>query len=373
MLYRSHMKRLMPMSGTLGWRPVWSAVLICGLIACGGDPPPHAGLAGRVFDVPTVVVEQRAVPLVYTATGTVVSDERVQISSRTTAYVRTLEVREGQRVRQGQLLAHLDSQDLDARIRAATAARDQALATQADAERDAKDSATLFARGLVAEAHQRKTQLALAAATEAAIAAEAELSRTQSERQYTQIVSPVAGVVVARHRHAGDLITPGTPLLTVESDTALLFQTEVPEQRVAGIAEGDAVAVKVDAVQQSFSGEVVRRVSSGNPVTRGFAVKIALPASSGLLPGMFGRAAFTVGQRQALVVPLSALADRGGLKGVFVAGPDQKLRFRWLRTGHIVADGVLAEAGLDAGERIVERVPADMRDGDVLAAATHHG
>lgn len=174
--------------------------------------------------------------------------------------------------------------------------------------------------------------------------------------------------MVARHRRTGDLITPGTPLLTVESDTALLFQTEVPEQRVAGIAVGDMVPVQVDALRQTFSGEVVRRVTSGDPVTRGFDVKIALQAPAGLLPGMFGRAAFTVGSRQALIVPASSLVDRGGLSGVFVADLDSKLRFRWLRTGQVVEDGVVVEAGLDAGERVVTQVPAEMRDGDVLAS-----
>lgn len=301
------------------------------------------------------------------ATGTIVSDERVEISSRTSAYVRTIEVREGERVRQGQLLAHLDSQHLDARIRAASAARDQALATRADAERDASDSATLFGRGMVSQAHQRKAQLALDAATESARMAEAELSRMQSERQYTRILSPVAGIVVARHRRSGDLITPGTPLLTVESDTALLFATEVPEQRIAGIAVGDTVPVQVDALDQTFAGEVVRRVTSGDPATRGFEVKVALPSTSELLPGMFGRARFTVGERQALVVPATALAERGGLTGVFVSGPDRRLRFRWVRNGQAFDEGVIVEAGLDPGERIVSTAPADMRDGDLLS------
>lgn len=347
-----------------------SAVLVT---ACGRDPAPHIAAVGRTFDVPIVELRSRTIPLIYTATGTVVSDERVEISSRTTAYVRSLEVREGERVRQRQLLAHLDSQDLDARIRAATAARDQTRAAQADADRDVKDSATLLSRGLVAQAHQRKAQLALDAATESSRMAEAALSQALAERQYTRILSPVAGVVVARHRRTGDLITPGTPLLTVESDTALLFQTEVPEQRVAGIAVGDAVPVQVDALKQIFGGEVVRRVASGDPLTRGFEVKVALPAASGLLPGMFGRAAFGVGQRQALVVPAASLVERGGLTGVFVVDPQRTLRFRWVRTGQSVENGVVVEAGLDAGERIATQVPSTMRDGDALAPAKDHG
>lgn len=336
--------------------------------ACGGDPQPHAAPVAREFQAATLVVAARDIPVLYTTTGTVVSDERVEISSRTSAYVRTLDVREGERVERGQLLATLDSKDIDANVRMAQAERDKAVAADRDAQRDLEDSDKLLARGMVAQAHQRKAMLQRLSTAETLLAAEAALTRAQSERQYTRILSPVAGVVVARHQRRGDLASPGTPLVTVESDTALLFDTHVVEKRVTQIGIGDRVALTIDALGAPLEGEVLRLVSSGDPMTRGFQVKISVPATPGLLPGMFGRVQFTIGSRKAVVVPTTALVDRGGLTGVYVVNVDGKLRFRWLRTEHGADDGRVVLAGLDAGERIVTAPNSRMREGDRIVA-----
>lgn len=343
--------------------------------ACGGDPAANPPPPPQTLAVATTVVTAGDIPLIYTTTGSVVSDERVEISSRTPAYVRTIEVREGQRVELKQLLATLDSQDIDANIRAAQANRDQAGAAQRDARKDVEDAAKLFAKGVLPEATLRKARLQLQLASDNLAAAEAALSRARAERQYTQIRSPVAGVVVARHGRVGDLAAPGKPLITVESDTALLFATQVPERRVASIRSGDSVQISIDALGQTpsgetLTGEVVRVVASGNPVTRGFEVKVSLPATPGLLPGMFGRARFTIGSRNALVVPATALVERGGLTGVYVVADDGRTRFRWLRTEHRVGAGTVVLAGLDAGERIVTAPTGKMREGDRVALAT---
>lgn len=334
------------------------------LAACGGDPEPHAAPVARVFEAPTVKVEARDIPVLYTTTGTVVSDERVEISSRTAAYVRTLDVREGERVARGQLLATLDSKDIEAGVVMAQAEREKAAAADRDAQRDLEDSEKLLARGMVAQAHQRKAMLQRQSASETLQAAEAALVRAQSERQYTRIVSPVAGVVVARHQRSGDLASPGTPLVTVESDTALLFETHAVEKRVTQIGIGDRVRLVIDALGAPLEGEVLRLVSSGDPVTRGFQVKVSVPATPGLLPGMFGRVQFTIGSRKAVVVPTTSLIDRGGLTGVYVVDATGTIHFRWLRMEHSADDGRVVLAGLDPGERIVLSPTSKMREGD---------
>lgn len=345
------------------------AALLVLLNACGGDPPPHPAPEARVFQAPTAVVAAREIPVIYTTTGTVVSDERVQISSRTAAYVRTVNVREGERVGLGQLLATLDSQDIDANVRIAQAERDKALAADADAQRDLEDSEKLLAKGMVAQAHRRKALLQRRSAGETLQGTEAALARALSERQYTRILSPVAGVVVARHQRSGDLASPGSPLVTVESDTALLFETHAVEQRVTDIRIGDAVDVRIDALRKPLRGEVLRLVASGDPVTRGFQVKVSIPPTPGLLPGMFGRGQFTIGTKRALVIPATAFVDRGGLTGVYVVDANGRLNFRWLRTEHGTQDGLVVLAGLEPGERIVQTPTSKMREGDRIAAA----
>lgn len=349
-------------------RPLFVVAMLLANAACKQDPAPNGAPPEQRVDAAIEVVARQELPEIYTSTGSIVSDERVDITSRIAAYVRNIEVREGERVQRNQLLATLDSKDVDAAIRAAIANRDQAAAVKKDAEKDLETSENLFAGGVVTTTHVRKTRLQLQAATESLAAAEAVLARGQAERQYTSILSPVAGVVVARQGRVGTLAAPGAPLITVESDTALLFATQVAEQRIAGVRVGDAVTVEVDALHKTLTGEVLRVVSSGNSVTRGFEVKVAIPATPGLTPGMFGRCAFTIGGRKEIAISPAALIDRGGLSGVYVVDADDRLHFRWLRTGHQVGDARAVLAGLDEGERIVSAPTSRMREGDRITA-----
>lgn len=337
--------------------------------ACGGEGAPHDPPPPRSFSVPTTVVAVQRLPQFHTGTGSVVSDQRVDIGSRVTAYIRAIEVREGQQVTKGQLLATLDARDIEAAIRAASAAVEEARAAREDAQRDFEDAQTLHERGAVSGASLRKARLQLQLANEALAAAEAELARARSERQYVRILSPIDGLVVTRHQRAGDMAAPGVPLLTVESDAILLFETHMPESTIGAIRIGDAVQVRIDALGKRLQGEVLRRVASGDPTTRRFEVKVQLPEAEGLLPGMFGRARFTVGTREAVVVPAAAVVERGGLRGVYVVGENAHVRFRWLRTEDASGQGLVVSAGLDPGERIVLAPPQQMREGDLVTAA----
>ena len=319
--------------------------------------------------LPTLVATAESLPIHYTTTGTVVSDERVEISSRIAAYLSPLEVREGERVARGQRIASLDSQDVSGAIRQAEANRDKAEAAFLDATKDLEDAETLFRKGVVSASALRKARLGHEVAAKELEAARAALTAARAELRYTEILSPVAGVVVARPARSGDLVTPGVPIVTVESDTALLFETFIAERQLGHVRLNDPVEVRIDATGRVHTGEVVRLVSSGDPVTRRYLVKISLADTQGLMPGMFGRSAFTIGHRDSIVVPTAALAERGGLTGVFVVDEDRVLRFRWVRVGGDVGERTVITAGLEPGETLLARVTAVVSDGDLLAGA----
>lgn len=347
-----------------------AGLLLAALAGCGRDPAPASQPPVASHPLPTLVAASQSLPIHYTTTGTVVSDERVEISSRIAAYLRSLEVREGERVARGQRIATLDSQDVSGAIRQAEANRDRAAAAQLDAGKDLQDAEELFAKGVVSAAALRKARLAHEVAAKELDATRAALSAARAELRYTEILSPVAGVVVARPARSGDLVTPGAPIVTVESDTALLFETFIAESQLGHVRLGDPVTVQIDATGTDYGGEVVRLVSSGNPVTRRYLVKISLADPQGLVPGMFGRSVFTVGTRAGILIPPAALAERGGLTGVFVVGEAGVLRFRWVRTGAEHRERTEITAGLDAGETLLAQVTATVKDGDLLAAPT---
>lgn len=349
-------------------RPLW-ALLTASLLlsACGKDPEAPPPSTAKSWNLP-LIRASAGVPVEYLAAGTVVSDQRIDVASRLSAQIRDILVREGDRVRRGQLLVRLDPADTAGGIRQARAAAGAAEAAYRDAQTDFERFQRLFERGSVSDNEMRKVRLKYEAAHESLNQARAGLDVAQAQRAYAEIASPADGVVVALHKKAGALAVPGAPLLTVESGKALLFETFVAESRLAAIAVGAPVEIRLDGLTEPIKGKVSRRVPSGHPVSRSYQVMIALPEVAGLLPGMFGRAAFALGNNAALALPKSALIERGGLQGVFVVDGQGQARFRWLRLGREWPDRVEVSAGLDANEPVVATPSPVLRDGDRIIA-----
>jgi RND family efflux transporter MFP subunit len=335
--------------------------------ACGKAPEAQPQPAPKSWDLAVVKVATAGLPIDYTTVGSVVSDQRIEVTSRMSGYIHELLVREGDRVRRGQIIARLDGADVEGAIRQSRAGVGAASSALADAQIDFERFQRLYERASVSENEWRKVRLKRDAARESLNQAQAAQDTANAQRAYVDIRSPDDGVVVARLKQAGDLAAPGAPMLTLEVGRALLFETSVSEAHVAAIAVGSRARVKIDALTQVFEGTVSRVVPSGDPVTRSYLVKVALPETAGLMPGMFGRASFAVGDSPSLLVPAQALVERGGLRGVFLVDEAGLARFRWLRTGREWPDRIEVTAGLAAGERIVAAVDPGLREGDRIA------
>lgn len=337
------------------------------LSACGKAPEAQPQPAPKSWDLAVVKVATAGLPIDYTTVGSVVSDQRIEVTSRMSGYIHELLVREGDRVRRGQIIARLDGADVEGSIRQSRAGVGAASSALADAQIDFERFQRMYERASVSENEWRKVRLKRDAARESLNQAQAAQDTANAQRAYVDIRSPDDGVVVARLKQAGDLAAPGAPMLTLEVGRALLFETSVSEAHVAAIAVGSRARVKIDALTQVFEGTVSRVVPSGDPVTRSYLVKVALPETAGLMPGMFGRASFAVGDSPSLLVPAQALVERGGLRGVFLVDEAGLARFRWLRTGREWPDRIEVTAGLAAGERIVAAVDPGLREGDRIA------
>ncbi len=333
--------------------------------ACGKAPQAPAASNTTSRPLPVMTASTGA-PLEYTAVGSVVSDQRVDVASRLSGFIREMRVQEGDRVQRGQVLIRLDAADVEGGIRQARAAVGAAEAAFRDAQTDMTRFQQLFERGSVSENEQRKVRLKFDAAREALNQARAGFDTAQAQRSYTEITSAVDGVVVARLKRAGDLALPGVPLLTLESARGLLFETFVAEGQVAGIAIDKPVEIRIDGLPSALPGSVSRVVPSGDPVSRRYQVKIKLPETAGLMPGMFGRAVFVLGESPEPLVPRQALVERGGLTGVFVVDGEGRARFRWLRIGREWPDRVEVSSGLAAGDRFVATAEAALHDGDAI-------
>jgi len=341
-------------------------VLTClALVAC-GDVENKKTIKYNSWDLPSDVVAIEKLPVNYTSTGTVVSDQRIEVSSRSTGYIRQILVHEGEEVDRGELLIKLDSSDVEGAVTQAKAALKTATLSLQDANIDLQRFNDLYKNGNVSESQIRKTRLFRDSTQEAVHKAQTALKTAHSQRQYISISSQIRGVVVARHHREGDLATPGKSILTIESSQGLLFDTYVAESQISKIDRGDKVQVSIDALNLTLEGIVARVVPVGDPITRRYKVKIALPNEKGLLSGMFGRVHFVLETRDSPVIPKDALIERGGLQGVFVIDKENKAYFRWLQLGINNAENIEVRAGLLRGERIITVAHPTLREGDVI-------
>ncbi|MFG1304735.1 efflux RND transporter periplasmic adaptor subunit [Xanthobacter autotrophicus] len=321
---------------------------------------PAAGPAAGLSAVPLVETE---VPVTYAVPGSVVSDGRIDVSSRVVGFIQQLDVREGQKVSRGDLLVRIDPSDIDEAIRQAEAGVRASREDLDDARADVEKYSKLAATGTIAAETLRKAKMRVNVSQAGLDKAQAALAAARAQKGYAAITSPVDGVVVSVMRRTGEMATAGAPLLTVESREVLLFKAFVAESRLTQIDPKAEVRVRIDTLKgKVFPGRVRGIVPSGDDITRRYEINVILPADPALVPGMFGRADFTLGTRKALLVPRAAIVHRGGLDGVFVLDGGSA-RFRWLRTGKESDDAVEVNAGLTAGETILLGATDALRDG----------
>ncbi|ADZ68703.1 efflux RND transporter periplasmic adaptor subunit [Polymorphum gilvum] len=316
--------------------------------------------------LPVTQVMLADVPVTYTVPGSVISDGRIEVSSRVVGFIEQLDVREGQKVSRGDLLVRIDQTDIDEAIQQAQAGVRAADEDLQDAEFDVQKFEGLARSGSVSTETLRKAKVRVDVARATLDGARSTLAAAEAQKDYATITSPVDGVVVSVARRSGEMATAGSTILTVESREVLLFKAFVSEGNLAAIDPNTPVTIRIDALDNAkFTGRIRGIVPSGDDVTRRYEINVILPKDQRLLPGMFGRAEIILGTQKSVLVPAKAIVRRGGLDGVFVV-EERTARFRWLRTGQVLGDTVEVVSGLSGGETILAAANDAVRDGSAI-------
>jgi RND family efflux transporter MFP subunit len=224
----------------------------------------------------------------------------------------------------------------------------------------------LLARGSATAKNVEDAEAGYQVAAAAVAQARANVAAADVMLGYADVRSPIAGWVVERRIEAGDMASPGMPLFVVEDLSKAKVVVQVPESDVLGLAVGVQAIVSVPVLAVEVAGTIARLVPAGDPESRTYEVQIVLVNPDGALrSGMFARARFDRGAREAVVVPTSAIVRRGQLDGVFVLDSDGRARTRWIRTRAIPGDPARMEvtSGLGVGERFLLAPPAALADG----------
>jgi RND family efflux transporter MFP subunit len=250
------------------------------------------------------------------------------------------------------MVARLD----DAALRSAVAAAE---AEERAAEADLARIETLLREGTVALREGDQSRSRAAAAT-------AAVARAREGLAYAVLRAPFDGTVAARPANAGDVVSPGTPLIEIEGGAGLEVNATLEAALVGRVRPGLVVSALVDGQEAPLPATVRAVSAAGDPATHRFEVNADLPAAPGLRSGLFARLLVpTAGGAPRLTVPAGAVFARGGLNGVFVVAGGEA-RLRWVAAGATSGGRMEVRAGLDAGERVALE-PAGLADGQAVA------
>ncbi len=376
-------------------KALWAApatILLAVLAGCGsGTSEPAKKAEGSA----TVAVSARKaatvmLPEVYEATGSVRARVTTVLSARTMGSILEVRVQSGDTVKAGQVIAVIDARDIETSRRQAEAGRREAQDAQPEA--DSGVAAAKAQLDLAVSSHRRMKSLfddksitaqefdeaearlkTAQASYEMAKAkrhqldskvqqADEAVAHTKLQASFAQVTAPFAGTVIERKAEPGMLASPGTPIAVIEQGGAYRLEASVDESRLAKIRPGLAVRVRLDAFDKELAARVDEVVPALDPGSHSFIVKVNLPGVAGLRSGVFGRALFEFGQREALAVPAGALVHEGQIDRLFVA-EGNAARSRMVKAGTRSGDVVEILSGLSAGELVIERPPQTLADG----------
>lgn len=326
-----------------------------------------------------VPVEQKDISQVYEAVGTIRPLTESVIESQISEKVMSVFFVPGQAVKKGQVLVQLDARRLNAQLKQANeglvvaknslkqanksmdeakAARDQALATYNRTKK-------LFEADIVpSQKLDIDKSIFLQAKARLEKSQEAELSAQSSIRQaqeivqearialgYCRITSPSDGIVAKRMIDPGDLAVPGKPLLVIQTSGALRLEANVREGLIGKLHLDQTYPVKIETLKKTIESTIQEIVPYADPTTRTFLVKVSLPHTPGIYPGMFGRLLIPVEKEKTLLIPAKAVRRVGQLELVLVK---QKSRWQsvYIKTGKRFDDHIEVLAGLTGNETI---------------------
>ncbi|HET6348567.1 MAG TPA: efflux RND transporter periplasmic adaptor subunit [Candidatus Krumholzibacteria bacterium] len=341
--------------------------LVLGLLAgCQHKPETHASSSAPVA-VQSEVVEAGPMARTVEAGGSLHGAREAVLAAKVMASIREIRKLAGEPVKKGDVLIVLDDREVAGNIGQAEGALAQAEAAASLAESNYKRYQLLFERGSASQLELDQARFAHESAQGAVKQARAATQTADSYQSYALIPAPFDGRVVDRMAEVGDLAAPGHPLMRVEDARRLRLHVSLSENETGTATVGDSVRVDVPSVPgRTWTGTVAEVVPAVDPATRTTLVKIDLPEDAALRSGMFARARFTVGKRDALRVPRSSVVERGGMDGVFLV-EDGKASFRLVQlAGDGVGEHVEVLSGLRPGDRVILAPAATLAEGSAV-------
>jgi RND family efflux transporter MFP subunit len=325
------------------------------------------------------------------ASGYVVAQRKASVASKVTGLLVSISVEEGSRVKKGQIIAQLESDDVmaakkqaEANLNVARFNLEQARVELQDATRSFNRNKELLARDFVSQAEydaseaRYKRAIAAVDAAEAAVkASEALLRAAEVSVEYTLIRAPFDAVVLTKNADVGDIVTPisaaaeaKAAVVTIADMDSLQVEVDVSESNIGVVKMGQPCEIQLDALPESrFRGEVHMVVPTADRTKATVMVKVRfIEKDSRILPEMSAKVAFLSRpvkleeQKPLTVINPHALVNRKS-KNVAYVVKDNRVVETPVTVGKRLGDMLEVLGGVKAGDRVVVVTPEKLKDG----------
>ncbi|MBV8682716.1 MAG: efflux RND transporter periplasmic adaptor subunit [Caulobacteraceae bacterium] len=377
-------------------RPSRRALKIAGLIAVGlAVVIVILGVAGRASQSGQIKswTTAQAIPVVSVVTPTGGAADRVlvfpgtiqayysaSIFARVPGYLHAWYTDIGAHVKAGQLLATIDTPELDAELIQAKANLATAVANRNLAEITARRWAGLLKEDAVSRQEADEKTGAFEATTAQVNAAKANVDRLQAMKAFARIVAPFNGIVTARRTDVGALINAGagattaTELFDVAQVQPLRLYVNVPQADSAGIRPGISASLTVPEYPgQVFPAKLATTSEAVSASSGTVLVELLVDNSQGLLKvGDYAQVKFIVPPRPdiqqgaVLQVPSSALLFRKTGTQLALLGPGERVRVVRVTVGRDLGQTIEITSGLQANDRVIDNPPDSIADGELV-------
>lgn len=327
---------------------------LAGLQACNGPAQAKSEDAAAPVHVETADVTEIDAPVLLRLTGSLKGAKETDLAANAAGRVTKTYVERGAEVKQGQILAQLDTSAAalslaEARVAVATSK------TQEDINKaDCARYEQLKAKGAVTDLEYDQVTAKCKTAPLSLEAAQARQSMAAKNVGDGTIRAPFAGVVSERHVDVGEYVQASSKVVSLAVVSELRLEFSVPEANVGQIATGSSVSFRVAAFKdENFQGTVRYVAGAVRASTRDLVAEALVQnPDKKLRPGMFADVELTVGQAKLPSVPMAAVFERQAKKRVYVVA-DGHLQERVLQVGAQVGDRLTAQAGIKVGDKVV--------------------
>ena len=300
--------------------------------------------------------------------GTLQGFVQSPIAARASGYLKRWTRDIGSKVAKGELLAEIETPEIDQQLSQAIAAREQAASNLSLAKSTAERWESLRKKDVVSQQDLDERRSAVAQSQANLAAAEANMQRLRQLEDFKRVVAPFAGVITRRNVDVGDLIDSSHPLFMLSQTDPLRVYVNVPQAYAQLVKTGQQVVVtQAELRGQRFLGQVARTSASIDAATRTLQLEVTLPNHAGLLlPGAYVQVALPLQASQSLLAPTNTLLFRGEGTMVAVVDAQGRVTLRRVSVGRNYGTDFEVLDGITETDRLVLNPPDWLSDGQTL-------